>query len=108
MKSIIHYTIVVVSFPKGRNESCQNLRHVGLLHNRWRHHPCPPPQFRHGTGGVENILQPSVLEVCAATSHKTFGPTVLTSTYSVCTRRVIGSIGHRTHAFQSGVRCSNH
>ncbi|GFW06003.1 hypothetical protein TNCV_4477971 [Trichonephila clavipes] len=33
-------------------------------------------------------------------AHKTFGPTDLTSTYSVCTRRVIGGIGHRTQAFR--------
>ncbi|GFT02418.1 hypothetical protein TNCV_4625411 [Trichonephila clavipes] len=41
-------------------------------------------------------------------AHKTFRPTDLTSTYSVCTRRVFGSIGHRTQAFRFGVRCSNH
>ncbi|GFW85509.1 hypothetical protein TNCV_145541 [Trichonephila clavipes] len=41
-------------------------------------------------------------------AHKTFGPTDLTSTYPVCTRRVFGGIGHRTQAFRSGVRCSNH
>ncbi|GFW63822.1 hypothetical protein TNCV_3744271 [Trichonephila clavipes] len=41
-------------------------------------------------------------------AHKTFGPTDLTSTYSVCTRRVFGGIGHRTQAFRSAVRCSNH
>ncbi|GFW30217.1 hypothetical protein TNCV_3067691 [Trichonephila clavipes] len=27
---------------------------------------------------------------------------------SVCTRRVFGDIEHRTQAFRSGVRCSNH
>ncbi|GFU87409.1 hypothetical protein TNCV_2716941 [Trichonephila clavipes] len=41
-------------------------------------------------------------------THKTFGPTDLTSVYSVCTRRVFGGIGHRTQAFRSGIRCSNH
>ncbi|GFT71174.1 hypothetical protein TNCV_3001801 [Trichonephila clavipes] len=41
-------------------------------------------------------------------THKTFGPTDLTSTCSLCTRRVFGGIGHRTQAFWSGVRCSNH
>ncbi|GFX00088.1 hypothetical protein TNCV_3080841 [Trichonephila clavipes] len=41
-------------------------------------------------------------------AYKTFGPTDLTSTYSVCTRRVFGAIGYRTQAFWSGVRCSNH
>ncbi|GFW44979.1 hypothetical protein TNCV_4512931 [Trichonephila clavipes] len=42
-----------MSFPKGRNESCQSLRHVRLLHNRWRHHLSPPPQFRNGTVGED-------------------------------------------------------
>ncbi|GFW41141.1 hypothetical protein TNCV_841821 [Trichonephila clavipes] len=37
-----------------------------------------------------------------------YRPTDLTSTYSVCTQRVFGGIGHRTQAFRSGVRCSNH
>ncbi|GFW08133.1 hypothetical protein TNCV_2979001 [Trichonephila clavipes] len=41
-------------------------------------------------------------------AHKTFGPTDLTSTYSLCTRRVFGGMGHRTQAFRSGARCSNH
>ncbi|GFV08371.1 transposable element Tc1 transposase [Trichonephila clavipes] len=40
--------------------------------------------------------------------HKTFGPTDLTSTYSMCARRVFGGIGHGAQAFRSGVRCSNH
>ncbi|GFV32412.1 uncharacterized protein TNCV_1676981 [Trichonephila clavipes] len=99
--------VVFLSFPKGRNESCQSPRHVGLLHNRWRCHLSPPPQFRHGTGWEENILQPPAPVVSAATTHKTFGPTDLTSMYSVCTRRVFGGIGHRTQALRSGVRCSN-
>ncbi|GFT32270.1 hypothetical protein TNCV_1035301 [Trichonephila clavipes] len=41
-------------------------------------------------------------------ARKTFGPTDLTTTYSVCTRRVFGVIEHRTLAFRSGVQCSNH
>ncbi|GFT24362.1 hypothetical protein TNCV_3252161 [Trichonephila clavipes] len=41
-------------------------------------------------------------------ANKTFGPTDLTSTYSVCTRRVFGGNGHRTQAFRFGVRGSNH
>ncbi|GFV64707.1 hypothetical protein TNCV_1636601 [Trichonephila clavipes] len=41
-------------------------------------------------------------------AHKTFGPTDLTSTLSACTQSVFGGIGHRTQAFRSGVRCSNH
>ncbi|GFT82057.1 uncharacterized protein TNCV_3909901 [Trichonephila clavipes] len=100
--------VVVMSFPKGRNESFQSLRQVGLFYDRWRHHLSPPPHFRHGTGGEGNNLQPPALTVSAAASHKTFGPIDLTSTYSVCTLRVFGGIGHRTHAFRSGVRCSNH
>ncbi|GFV67618.1 transposable element Tc1 transposase [Trichonephila clavipes] len=48
----------------------------------------PPPQFRHGTGGEGNILQLPALVVSAATTHKTFGPTDITSTYSVYTQRV--------------------
>ncbi|GFW99828.1 uncharacterized protein TNCV_3420571 [Trichonephila clavipes] len=66
-------------------------RQVGLLYGRGRHHRSLPPQFRHGTGGEENILQPPSLVVSAATAHKTFGLTDLASTYAVCTRRVFGS-----------------
>ncbi|GFV91964.1 uncharacterized protein TNCV_1894001 [Trichonephila clavipes] len=72
------------------------VRQVVLLYGRWRHHRSPPPQFRHGTGGEGNIIQSPALVVLAATAHKTFGPTGLTNTYSVCTRRVFGSIGHQT------------
>ncbi|GFW35834.1 hypothetical protein TNCV_1926651 [Trichonephila clavipes] len=32
-------------------------------------------------------------------AHKTFGPTDLTSTYSECTQRVFGGIGHRTRPY---------
>ncbi|GFX18911.1 hypothetical protein TNCV_322161 [Trichonephila clavipes] len=46
--------------------------------------------------------------VSAATAHKTFGPIDLTSTDSVCTRKVFGGIGHRTQAFRSRVRYPNH
>ncbi|GFU31877.1 hypothetical protein TNCV_1111361 [Trichonephila clavipes] len=46
-----HVVVVVVSFPKGRNESCHSLRQVGFLSDRWRHHLSPPLQFKHGTGG---------------------------------------------------------
>ncbi|GFT79833.1 uncharacterized protein TNCV_4597581 [Trichonephila clavipes] len=68
----------------------------------------PPPQFRHRTGGEGNILPLSTPVVSAVTAHKTFGPTNLTNTYSVCTRRVFGGIWHRTQSLRSGVRCSNH
>ncbi|GFT75684.1 hypothetical protein TNCV_319741 [Trichonephila clavipes] len=65
-----------------------------------RHHLSPSSQFKHGTEWEGNILQSSCTRVSA---HKTFGPTDLTSTYSVYTRRVFGGIGHRTQAFRSGV-----
>ncbi|GFX23047.1 hypothetical protein TNCV_360611 [Trichonephila clavipes] len=41
-------------------------------------------------------------------SPKTFGPTDLTSTYSVCSWMVFGDIGHRNQAFSSRFRCSIH
>ncbi|GFS58038.1 uncharacterized protein TNCV_3124971 [Trichonephila clavipes] len=77
------------------------VRQVGLLYERWRHHRSPPTQFRLGTGGEGNILQPPALVVSVAIAHKTFGPTDLMSTYSMCTRRVFGGIGHQTQAFRS-------
>ncbi|GFV20172.1 uncharacterized protein TNCV_4194701 [Trichonephila clavipes] len=63
---------------------------------------------KYGTGGERNILQPPALMGSAVTAHKTFGPTDLTSMYFMCTRRVFDGIRHRTQAFRSGVRCSNH
>ncbi|GFX19040.1 uncharacterized protein TNCV_323441 [Trichonephila clavipes] len=90
-----------VSFPKGRNESCQSLRQVGLLDNRWRHRLSPPPQFRHGTGGEGNVLHPLAPMVSAAATHKTFGLTNLTRSYSVCTRRVFGGIEPRLSCLKS-------
>ncbi|GFS97483.1 hypothetical protein TNCV_4262671 [Trichonephila clavipes] len=42
------------------------------------------------------------LVVSAATTHKTFGPTDLMNTYTMCTRREFGSIAHRTQSFRSG------
>ncbi|GFV57355.1 uncharacterized protein TNCV_3285831 [Trichonephila clavipes] len=78
------------------------VRQVRLLYDRWQYHLPPHPQFRHGTGGEGNILQPPAPMVSAAATHKTFGPADLTNTYSVCTRRVFGGIGHRTQAFRSG------
>ncbi|GFU68124.1 hypothetical protein TNCV_247881 [Trichonephila clavipes] len=62
----------------------------------------------HGTGGEGNIIQPPALVVSAATTKMSFGPSDLTSTYSVYTRRVFGGIEDRTQAFSSGVRCSDH
>ncbi|GFU91621.1 hypothetical protein TNCV_2543831 [Trichonephila clavipes] len=56
------------------------------------------------TEGEGNTLQ----SLRSRLSPQDYGPTDLTSTYSVCTRRVFGGIGHRTQAIWSGVRCSNH
>ncbi|GFW37388.1 hypothetical protein TNCV_859951 [Trichonephila clavipes] len=39
-------------------------------------------------------------------AQKTLEPTDLTNPYAVCPRRVFSGIGHRTQAFQTGVRCS--
>ncbi|GFU89046.1 uncharacterized protein TNCV_2894941 [Trichonephila clavipes] len=84
------------------------MRQVGLLYNRWRHHRSLSPQLKYENGGEGNILQLPALVVSAATVHKTFEPTDLTRTCSVCTRSVFGGIGHRTQIFPFGVRCSNH
>ncbi|GFU67667.1 hypothetical protein TNCV_1644161 [Trichonephila clavipes] len=53
---------------------------------------------RHGTGKEVNILQSPAPVVSSTTAHQTFGPIDLMSTYSVCTQRLFGGIGHRTHA----------
>ncbi|GFW13812.1 hypothetical protein TNCV_1670281 [Trichonephila clavipes] len=63
------------------------------------------PNFAMGLEVRETFSSPPCTRDSA---HKTFGPTDLTSTYSVCSRRVNGGIGHRTQAYWSGVRCSNH
>ncbi|GFT30494.1 uncharacterized protein TNCV_2377761 [Trichonephila clavipes] len=110
IRSEARYTVAQseICLMKGRNESCQSLRQVGLLQDRWQHPRSPPPQLRHGTGGEGNILQPHAPVVSAANAHKTFEPTDLTSTYYVYTPRVFGGIGHRTAGLRSGVQCSNH
>ncbi|GFU82390.1 hypothetical protein TNCV_2462731 [Trichonephila clavipes] len=95
--------VVVVSF-----QSCQSLRQVGLLYNRRRHHLSPPPQFRHGTGGEGNIFSSPLHPGFLLRPTTRLSDTDLTSTYSVCTRRLFGGIGHRTQVFQSAVRYSNH
>ncbi|GFT85583.1 hypothetical protein TNCV_4253091 [Trichonephila clavipes] len=69
------------------------------LHDRWRHHSYPCPQFRQGTREKGNILMPPLPVVCAATAHKTFGSTDLTSTYPVSE----DMCWHRTQALLSGV-----
>ncbi|GFS63044.1 uncharacterized protein TNCV_3743061 [Trichonephila clavipes] len=83
------------------NVGCVPVRQVGILFDRWRHHPSPPPEFRHGTGGEENILQPPELEISAATTYKTFGFTDLMRMHSVCTGRVFGGTGHHIQGFCS-------
>ncbi|GFT29127.1 transposable element Tcb1 transposase [Trichonephila clavipes] len=61
------------SMPRRVAALPEPVRQVGLLYDRWQHHLSPPPQFRHRTGGEENILQPPASVVSAATTHKTFG-----------------------------------
>ncbi|GFV96949.1 uncharacterized protein TNCV_4351621 [Trichonephila clavipes] len=93
--------VVVVSFPQGRNVSRQRLRQLGLIHDRWRHHISPPPQFRYGTGGEGNIPQPPVPVVSAATTLKTFGLTDFSSTYSMYAQRAFGGIEPRRSGLES-------
>ncbi|GFV83567.1 hypothetical protein TNCV_5120571 [Trichonephila clavipes] len=73
--------------------------------DRWRHHLSPPPQFCYGTGWEGNILQSPALEIQPT---RLSDNTDLTSTFSVCTRRVFGGIGHRKQAFRSEVLYPNH
>ncbi|GFX40753.1 hypothetical protein TNCV_1218761 [Trichonephila clavipes] len=77
-------------------------RNVHSNSNKNRLGKCMELELEHGT-----ILQPLGHVGSAVTTHKTFGPTDLTSTYSVW-QRIFDSIGHQTQAFQSGVQCSNH
>ncbi|GFS91594.1 uncharacterized protein TNCV_1140011 [Trichonephila clavipes] len=77
------------------------VRQVELLCNRWQHHLSPPPQFRHGTEGERNILHLPTSVFSAVTAHKTFRPTDLMSTYSVCTLRVFGGIETRPSGLES-------
>ncbi|GFT24104.1 hypothetical protein TNCV_2063581 [Trichonephila clavipes] len=51
---------------------------------------------QHGTEGEGNIPQSPALVI---SDHKTFGPTDLTSTYSVCTQRVFGGTGNEPRRF---------
>ncbi|GFS88155.1 hypothetical protein TNCV_765141 [Trichonephila clavipes] len=48
------------------------------------------PKLSHGAGGEGNILQPPVPVVSAVNAHKTFGPTDLTSTFSVARHLIDG------------------
>ncbi|GFY10963.1 hypothetical protein TNCV_1124841 [Trichonephila clavipes] len=93
-----HLSDVVRTKPS--NPSWQGARStlvVGLEHHKGD--STNKLEFKHGAEGEGNILQSPAL---------VNQPTELTSTYFVCTRRVFGSIGHRTQVFRSGVRFSNH
>ncbi|GFV23979.1 hypothetical protein TNCV_758561 [Trichonephila clavipes] len=59
--------------------------------------PSPPPQFCHGTGG-----EYSPVPCTRDSAHKIFGPTDLTSTYSVLLGGYFCGIGHQIQAFRSG------
>ncbi|GFX13261.1 hypothetical protein TNCV_2990251 [Trichonephila clavipes] len=82
-----------------RNSSWHEARYAPVVGLSLEHHAVDSMELK------ENILQSPAFVISA---DKTFGPTDFTSTYSMCTRRVFGGIGHRTQAFRSGVRCSNH
>ncbi|GFW80188.1 hypothetical protein TNCV_460961 [Trichonephila clavipes] len=82
------------------------VRQVRLLYDRWGHHRSLRPQFRYGIGGEENILQPLYSWFPLQPPTRILDPSDLTSTYSVCTRRVFGAIGYRTQALWLGVQCS--
>ncbi|GFV52978.1 hypothetical protein TNCV_2876441 [Trichonephila clavipes] len=90
---------VDVSFLKGRKESCQSLRQIGLLYDTWRHHLSPPPQFRHELKERGKYSPAPV--VSAATAYKTFKLTDLRSTHSVCTRRIFSGIEPRPSDLES-------
>ncbi|GFT82685.1 hypothetical protein TNCV_1634481 [Trichonephila clavipes] len=60
--------------------------------------PISTSTIYHETGREGNILQPSSPGVSAATAHKIFGPTELTSTCSVCSLMVFGGSGQGTQA----------
>ncbi|GFW54530.1 hypothetical protein TNCV_2232041 [Trichonephila clavipes] len=79
-------------FAKKRKEICHSLRQVRLLHDSWRHHLSPTPQFRHRPEGKE-IFSSALHPRFSATAHSTFGLADLTSAYSVCTLRVFGGSG---------------
>ncbi|GFV07034.1 transposable element Tcb2 transposase [Trichonephila clavipes] len=89
---------------KPQMPSCHSLHDLEFaVQDLWRHHRSPTPQFRFGTAREGNILQHQSLMVSVATAHKTFGPTVLTSEYSVCTWRVFGGIEPRPSGLESEI-----
>ncbi|GFX35692.1 hypothetical protein TNCV_744851 [Trichonephila clavipes] len=92
----------------GRNENAGVLDRLEFYAIEGKNHLYSPLQFRYGTGGEINILQPSASVVSATTTHKTLGPTDLTNTYSVCTWKIFVALGHRTQPFRCGIRCSNY
>ncbi|GFU54274.1 hypothetical protein TNCV_576581 [Trichonephila clavipes] len=85
--------VVVVSFPEGRNESCQSLGQVRLLYDRWRHQLFPPPQLGIKLEGREIFSSLPAPVISAAKAHKICGPPDLTSTHSMCTRRYLVASG---------------
>ncbi|GFX87261.1 hypothetical protein TNCV_3819911 [Trichonephila clavipes] len=62
---------------------CNGLRDFNC-HSRSQS-PIDSQYSKHATGEEGNILQFPVLVVSATTANKTFGPTDLTNTYSMCT-----------------------
>ncbi|GFU25999.1 hypothetical protein TNCV_5104871 [Trichonephila clavipes] len=94
--------VVIVSFPKGRNESCQSLRHRLDFYTidgdtTYLHLHNSGMELEKG----KYIFQPTAHVVSAETAPNTFESTDLNRTYSMSTRRVFGGIGHRTQALRS-------
>ncbi|GFW63249.1 hypothetical protein TNCV_3476651 [Trichonephila clavipes] len=101
---VIGTPVVGLGLEHHTGDTTNQLGETPRRYDKWRHHLSPPPQFCHGIGDEGNIFQSPALVI----QPTSFGPTDLTSKFSVCTPRVFGGIGHRTQAFRSGVRCSNH
>ncbi|GFX03100.1 uncharacterized protein TNCV_4288831 [Trichonephila clavipes] len=71
------------------------LVHPGSMRNVSNQKVTPSIVMSVGHRTVEegNILQPPAPVISAVTAHETFGPTDLTSTYYVCTRGYLVSLG---------------
>ncbi|GFW51782.1 hypothetical protein TNCV_1187141 [Trichonephila clavipes] len=92
-------TCVSTNLSSRKSIDSSHGRTRSLRLTKWRHNLSPPPQFGHELEGT--ILQPLAPVVSAATTHKTFGPTKLTNTYSVCTRTVFNGIEPELSSLES-------
>ncbi|GFS81823.1 hypothetical protein TNCV_1544561 [Trichonephila clavipes] len=93
------------------NAACLTMPERGPQNSSWhgaRSTPVVDLGLEHHTGMELKGNYHSPVPCTRDSAHKTFEPTDLMSTYSLCTRGLFGGIGHRIHAFRSEVRCSNH